>query len=287
MSVLSDLFTQRVQGKAIKGPDEALIDRVKNLRRSAKTPNGTAPTLEVFFASRRIKEVVTDKGLNADGALVPLGNSFRDGFRMALRPDLSNSRIRFTVAHELCHTFFYEEVPEIKFEPHVPDPDEERLCNIGAAELLMPANHLRRQARGALVSLETLQELAHQYRVSFEAMFVRLLTLRLWKAELSVWRRMSNGSFAVKRVLGTRNHQWKWFDERVPNEVLRARANIVRAGHTFWVSDTPSGPRFRPVSYETKRHGDEVVVLVARKQVKRRAPAAPLRPSSTLFSFHI
>jgi hypothetical protein len=123
--------------------------------------------------------------------------------------------------------------------------------------------------------------------VSFEAMFVRLLTLRLWKAELSVWRRMSNGSFAVKRVLGTRNHQWKWFDERVPNEVLRARANIVRAGHTFWVSDTPSGPRFRPVSYETKRHGDEVVVLVARKQVKRRAPAAPLRPSSTLFSFHI
>jgi Zn-dependent peptidase ImmA (M78 family) len=27
-------------------------------------------------------------------------------------------RQRFTIAHEICHTFFYEIVPELKFKPH-------------------------------------------------------------------------------------------------------------------------------------------------------------------------
>jgi len=73
-----------------------------------------------------------------DGSLEPLGKGFDQGFKLTLNARSPKNRVRFTQAHELCHTFFYQYVPEIKFRPHLEDPGEEQLCNFGAAELLMP-----------------------------------------------------------------------------------------------------------------------------------------------------
>jgi Zn-dependent peptidase ImmA (M78 family) len=109
---------------------------------------------------------MTDPGLNADGALIPLGKHFDHGFRMVLRRDLPASRINFTVAHEICHTFFYQRVPEIKFANHACDRDEERLCNLGAEELLMPGLDVKRRAKDQAISLQALKILAGHYRVS-------------------------------------------------------------------------------------------------------------------------
>ena len=52
---------------------------------------------------------------------------------MRLKKNASDVRIRFTMAHEFCHTFLLRLVPEIKFSPHETDDEEERLCNLGAA----------------------------------------------------------------------------------------------------------------------------------------------------------
>jgi hypothetical protein len=78
-------------------------------------------------------EVVPD--LPCDGLIEPIGTTYSAGFRMRLKKNAADVRLRFTIAHELCHTFFYELVPEFKFVAHESDDSEERLCNWGAASL--------------------------------------------------------------------------------------------------------------------------------------------------------
>jgi Zn-dependent peptidase ImmA (M78 family) len=52
--------------------------------------------------------------LNCDGLIEPLGKTFADGFRIKLNKTTPPVRSRFTLVHEICHTFFYQLVPEIK-----------------------------------------------------------------------------------------------------------------------------------------------------------------------------
>jgi hypothetical protein len=279
MSVLTDRFAAT---KDTVTPDVAgkeIVKCVRALRRRIGLRTAAVGSLEPFLASRNIVDLTTDADLKADGALVPLGGDFNAGFRMVLRRDLPESRINFTVAHEICHTFFYERVPEIKFTPHAVDPEEERLCNCGAEEILMPEVDVRRRVRGEPVSLNVLQMVAAHYRVSASAMLIRLRRLGLWYAELVLWHQMVNGTFAVKRlwggVWGGKLADWRWTDPEVPRRALSASAESVISGDTFWYRETPECRRTRPVDYQVKRHGNDLLALVIKKQKKSSRPVVP------------
>lgn len=203
MSLLVDRFVAAAGVESHSCPAESeIVSCVKALRRRVGLKSVAPSRLDPFLKARNIHDVATDSNLQGDGALVPLGTNFRAGFRMLLKRDIPEGRINFTVAHEICHTFFYERVPEIKFADHPVDPEEERLCNCGAEELLMPAFDVKRRARGEPVCLAALQKLASHYRVTLAAMLIRLRKLALWKAELVLWHEMTNGTFAVKEVWG-------------------------------------------------------------------------------------
>jgi hypothetical protein len=267
MSLLVDRFASK-SGSKCGAADDGIVVCVKEMRRRLGLRAVPQPRLEPFLIARNIRDVVTDEALKADGALVPMGVDFAAGFRMILRRDLPEGRINFTVAHEICHTFFYERVPEIKFSAHPVDEGEERLCNRGAEELLMPALDVRRRTKDRVASLEALRDLARHYRVSIPAMLIRLRNLALWRAELVLWHEMTNGSFAVKRLWGGRMTEWRWLDARIPRAALSASAEKIFGGHSFWVVDTPTGQKFRPVHYQITRHRGEVLALVLRKQKK-------------------
>jgi hypothetical protein len=194
---------------------------------------------------------------------------------MVLRRDLPAGRINFTVAHEICHTFFYERVPEIKFASHAVDQEEERLCNCGAEEILMPALDVRRRVKDKPVSLDVLQMMASHYRVSTPAMFIRLRRLGLWRAELVVWHEMTNGEFAVKRVWGGRMVDWQWMETEIPRRALSTSAESFISGGTFWYVGPRESPRTRAVDYQVKRHGNDVLALVLLKQKKSSRPVMP------------
>lgn len=272
MSLLMERF-RAVRNGASCSAEEEIAGCVTELRRRLRVPAVGPVRLEPFLAARNICEVTTDNTLRADGALVPRGADFSAGFRMILRRDLPETRINFTVAHEICHTFFYERVPEIKFAGHAPDQEEERLCNEGAEELLMPARDVRRRARDKSESLAALLALALHYRVSAAAMLIRLRNLRLWNAELVLWHEMTNGSFAVKRLWGGTKGAWRWLDPRIPKAALDAPPEKILSGHGFWVLDAPGGERFRPVVYQVARHRGEVLALVLKRN-SRKPPVA-------------
>ena len=164
------------------------------------------------------------------------------------------------MAHELCHTLFYELVPEIKFTPHEADDEEERLCNLGAAAFLLPASVLRRRVKKLQPRLETLELLSAEYRVSIPTMLLRFRALRLWQCEVSLWHRMSGGRFVLDRLYGGRRLSYQWED----NSILEPAWNSNRSasGHSFLFYEDQRGVRrYRPISYEIRRHVDGLIAL--------------------------
>jgi hypothetical protein len=137
---------------------------------------------------RRVKKIVY-KSMKVEGCLIPCDGDFV----IELRKDRPYERTNFTCAHELGHTFFYESVPSIKYrtvtssQPHH-DPEEERLCNIAAAEMLMPSDVFRKISRDYTPSPQSLQLIAQTFESSLIATVVRLLNLKVWDSKFVCWQ---------------------------------------------------------------------------------------------------
>lgn len=273
ISLLTKLFVER-SGR-LETPSLTMRSLVQELRTRSGI-DGPMKHLESLLALRNIVEFDARNDMECDGRLEPKSSVFAGGFRMSIRRDMSNERIRFTIAHELCHTFFYELVPEIKFVPHQIDKQEERLCNFGAAELLVPTHSIMVSASGLPVSMKALKLLASTYGVSVEAMFSRLQFLNLWKCQMSVWYKMTNGKILLDRLYGRKWLNWHWEDESVITGALVGDRNAIFSGRTFIGFKDESGHnRVAPVYYQLKKSGDTILALWS-----RRAFAADTRPAS-------
>ena len=270
-SELVRLFVERSPVDT-QDPLESMCFHVRKLRADA-TRAGSKPPFEAVLHLRHIDDPEYDDGLSCDGCLVPKGRAYADGFRMLLRSGAPRARTRFTFAHEICHSFFYEIVPEIKFSEHSTDDEEERLCNTGAAELLMPADSIQRDADGRAMSLSTLTSLASEYGVSVDAMLTRLRGLRIWSCELTVWHRLTNGRFACDRKLGGINHPgWQWLDPSVLEGVWNEPKAHSQSGRVFVSFTDDQGRDYSTlVYYEAQRRGGAVFALWSRRKMPKAA----------------
>jgi Zn-dependent peptidase ImmA (M78 family) len=245
---------------------EALVEG--NSHKKAKTPD---ERVQQFLRDRRIQIVEEQADLNCDGFIEPLGNRYEDGFRVRLNTASTRVRQRFTLAHEACHSLFYELVPELKFAPHAPDEEEERLCNFGAAALLIPGNALRKKVKRVQPCLDSLYELASEYTVSVQTILLRLRSLGLCTMELSTWHRMGNGTFELDRLYGGRQVDWEWTDEQVLKLAWQRKGSTW--GHTFiQYQDLRGIKRFKPVTYEVRRHSNGLIALWG-KGIARQTPS--------------
>jgi hypothetical protein len=115
-----------------------------------------------------------------DAELAPDGQG---GVEMRLNPDRPETRQRFSIGHEITHTFFPD------YSSHVwpradaryrdlrnPDDYLEMLCDVGAAELVFPRRWFRRDAAG-VATAAGLIELAQIYRASRQATVRRFAEL--------------------------------------------------------------------------------------------------------------
>jgi len=245
---------------------EALVEG--HSRRKAETLD---ERVQQFLRGRNIQIIEEQADLDCDGLIEPLGSRYEDGFRVRLNTASTQVRQRFTLAHEACHSLFYELVPEVKFVPHAPDEEEEWLCNFGAAALLIPGNALRKKVKKVQPCLDSLYELASEYTVSVKTMLLRLRSLGLWAIELSMWHRMGNGTFALDRLYGGRQVDWEWTDEEVLKLAWQRKGSTW--GHTFvQYQDLRGIKRFKPVAYEVRRHSNGLVALWG-KGIARQTPS--------------
>ena len=98
------------------------------------------------------------------------------GLRIQFNPTQPRERLRFSIAHEIAHTLF----PDVGDAPRHrggdrSDPDDwqlEMLCNLAAAEFVMPVGSL--PPRDHLLSIEELIKECRRFDVSVEAFLIRV-----------------------------------------------------------------------------------------------------------------
>jgi hypothetical protein len=251
-------------------------DRVSALEQQV-SQDGLDDILTTCARLRNIHVIEEEEGLNSDGFIEPLGSSNADGFRVVLRKGVPNARRRFTLAHEICHTFFYEAVPELKFSAGQENRFEEALCNYGAGCLLISETALRETAlalRPCLASLETLSEL---FKVSQETMMVRLRDLGLWRCDYSLWHKMTNGGFVIERLYAWDRIDWNWSDSDVLERAW-CSGRLHRGETLLWWETTGGCSTGKVVHYELKRRGDGLIALWDERNLyEQRPPLLPVK----------
>lgn len=120
--------------------------------------------------------------------------SIEDTFRIEYNPNRSRGRVHYSIAHEIAHTFFEDcgETTRHRLNRTEAPPDEwqlEALCNIGAAEILMPQESLG-PVEELELQIERIRQLRKNFAVSTEAILIRV-------AELA---QFSGGVFAASRA---------------------------------------------------------------------------------------
>jgi hypothetical protein len=158
-------------------------DVVRTLAQEARRGAGEhRPPIDPFRIAQALGLPVEERELQAEGVLVDWpGPDCRIILRTIphrARATLEKRR-RFTLAHEIGHFVIRENVrgliPACRFG--VDDPDEERLCNSFAAELLLPranlASHLEHEGARA----KAIVALSEKYRVSLQAFLGQVQSL--------------------------------------------------------------------------------------------------------------
>ena len=143
------------------------------------------------FALAKHRRVLEVKFLDMlpDGGLVPVSGGFelyvRDSqesvadFGGKSPMPILTPRQRFTIAHEVAHTFFFDlsTSPPVELNGLPRLPVLERVCNRIAADMLVPGGLLRATLRQLhSISATTVSELAKQFDVSVQMMVRRLAT---------------------------------------------------------------------------------------------------------------
>ena len=126
-----------------------------------------------------ISEVKLIKGLDVSGRLVPnRSREHVEEFTVELSKTISPVRRRFTLGHEISHAFLRKGSSLSELLGRI-DPQEERLCNYAAAEILVPKVALRKQLRkhkGAF-RLSNVKSLAETFDVSLTCMMCRIVEM--------------------------------------------------------------------------------------------------------------
>ena len=118
------------------------------------------------------------------------------GFTISVNAFASPQRKNFSIAHEIAHTFFQPAVKSYRNGANfvgkgtsLEHDAEEALCDVAAAEMLMPEHWFRRAASAERPSIATVQQLASSFDTSLEATALRYARLQPHPVQVTVWKR--------------------------------------------------------------------------------------------------
>lgn len=157
-------------------PVEIITDHTRRLALDAIDNGWPGPPYDPVDLADRLGIAVQPNDSIVDAQTVPLGV---DSFRIDFNPNMSPARVRFSIAHEIAHTFFPDCAQEVRHRNSrsgkVADAWQlETLCNIGAAEILMPLGRLGEVDQSAL-TIENILRKRDELDVSTEAILIRLI----------------------------------------------------------------------------------------------------------------
>lgn len=155
--------------------------RLQTLHKFHDIPKDPIERLTILASICGIAEVVPmnieqRRGEKRDAVLVP---NVSGGRSIIYNPTAPRSRVAFSIAHEIIHTFFPNSINGARFRNICANESREaneleRLCDLGASELLMPLNQFQKAAGTVGYGLSAVSALMEAFGSSFEATVFRL-----------------------------------------------------------------------------------------------------------------
>jgi hypothetical protein len=242
-------------------PQEGIHRLVDALLDAARVESPPAD-LELLASLRRVRQIDLLEMVEA-GRLVPNGT----GYLIQVNQRHSDAKRRFTIAHELGHTFFDEAA---KSSRHLTDSatglfdlgsEEEYLCDMAAAHALLNPRWLEPLARTCEPSLDGLIQIAETCQASIEATAIQLSNLGAWRCSFVFWE---PGLRKAERVVVSQTKLVGWEGGAGPIEKLRARRVYGSPGVPFLPvnKSVDSGSQvWRAYSEQTSTAGEEQLDL--------------------------
>ena len=155
--------------------------RLQTLNKFHDIPKDPIERLTILASVCGITEVVPmnieqRRGEKRDAVLVP---TVSGGRSIIYNPTVPRSRVAFSIAHEISHTFFPNSINGARFRNICANESREaneleRLCDLGASELLMPLSDFQRATATTGYTLDSVSALMEIFGSSFEATAFRL-----------------------------------------------------------------------------------------------------------------
>jgi len=158
-------------------PVQAMENKARQLTLKAMDEGWGGPPFDPLALAEWNKMRIVARDDIPDARTVPT----KDGLQLEFNPLRPHGRLRFSIAHEIAHSLFPDCAKEIRNRGKTSAVKNdhwqlEALCNIGAAELLMPLGSFSQLAKENL-SIKSVLELRKQFEVSVEACLIRLVKL--------------------------------------------------------------------------------------------------------------
>jgi hypothetical protein len=156
-----------------KNPIEIIRELARDLVMKAYNEGWEGPPFDpiklVQILGYRVlpNENVLDARIIADNA---------NSFTIEYNPNQRESRINFSIAHEIGHTFFpdcNESIRNRESEKDIDTWELEFLCNIAASEILLPYAEFTAEANSVPLNLDSVLKIANKYKASVESVFLR------------------------------------------------------------------------------------------------------------------
>jgi len=155
-------------------PIEVIQKRVREIILNAIQEGWTGPPFDPFELAEYLSIPIAPREDIQDARTVPIGGR---RLQIEFNPNKPRGRMRFSVAHEIGHTLFPDCAETIRNRGLTERQDSwqlELLCNLAAAEILMPigtAVGLEREP----VRIDNILRLQKEYDVSTEAICLRMV----------------------------------------------------------------------------------------------------------------
>jgi hypothetical protein len=159
-------------------PVTTVLQRARAIVLEALEEGWSGPPFDILDLVKRRGIEISPRGDVLDARTIP---SQKGKALIEFNPNRPPRRVRFSVAHELAHTLFPDWDNRVRNrltheEMKGDDWQLEMLCNIAAAEMLMPIGSFKDLDKEDF-SVDLLLELRKKYEVSAEAVFLRLTHL--------------------------------------------------------------------------------------------------------------
>ena len=161
-----------------RDPITAIEQRARDTVLKALDSGWSGPPFDPIKLADILGIVVRPRGDIVDARTVPTGPT---ELAIEFNPGQPRERVRFSIAHEIAHSFFSDCAKEVRNRgSHAnAQSDEwqlEVLCNIAASELVMPVGSFA-EIREERLSLENLMRKRLEFDVSSEAILIRAIKL--------------------------------------------------------------------------------------------------------------